>query len=137
MTVWIENPFDNLPREGSRPLRFWLMARAFVQAGVRVQPVMETYALLPLALAVEAGGVASVLPGALVAVLRHHGELQARPLVEPAALTPLAFATFRQAPVSRVQQAALALAADPAWLAHAAEHSGALGQNHGARLTRA
>lgn len=36
MTVWIENPFDNLPREGSRPLRFWLMARAFVQAGHRV-----------------------------------------------------------------------------------------------------
>ncbi len=36
MTVWIENPFDNLPCEGSRPLRFWLMARAFVQAGCRV-----------------------------------------------------------------------------------------------------
>ncbi len=36
MTVWIENPFDNLPREGSRPLRFWLMARAFVRAGHRV-----------------------------------------------------------------------------------------------------
>ncbi len=36
MTVWIENPFDNLPREGSRPLRYWLMARAFVAAGHRV-----------------------------------------------------------------------------------------------------
>lgn len=36
MTVWIENPFDNLPREGSRPLRFWLMARAFVRMGHRV-----------------------------------------------------------------------------------------------------
>ena len=36
MTVWIENPFDNLPKEGSRPLRYWLMARAFVAAGHRV-----------------------------------------------------------------------------------------------------
>ena len=36
MTVWIENPFDNLPREGSRPLRYWLMARAFVAVGHRV-----------------------------------------------------------------------------------------------------
>lgn len=36
MTVWIENPFDNLPREGSRPLRYWLMARAFAQRGHRV-----------------------------------------------------------------------------------------------------
>jgi glycosyltransferase involved in cell wall biosynthesis len=33
MTVWIINPFDNLPMEGSRPQRYWLMARAFVGAG--------------------------------------------------------------------------------------------------------
>ena len=33
MTVWIINPFDNLPMEGSRPQRFWLMARAFARAG--------------------------------------------------------------------------------------------------------
>ena len=36
MSVWIVNPFDNLPAEGSRPLRFWLLARAFVAAGHRV-----------------------------------------------------------------------------------------------------
>lgn len=36
MTVWIVNPFDNLPTEGSRPQRYWLMARAFVAAGHRV-----------------------------------------------------------------------------------------------------
>lgn len=29
MRVWIENPFDNLPIEGFRPQRFWLMADAF------------------------------------------------------------------------------------------------------------
>ena len=33
MRVWIANPFDNLPQEGFRPQRYWLMARAFVRAG--------------------------------------------------------------------------------------------------------
>ncbi len=33
MTVWIVNPFDNLPAEGYRPQRYWLMAEAFIQAG--------------------------------------------------------------------------------------------------------
>jgi len=33
MTVWIVNPFDNLPLEGNRPQRYWLMARAFAAAG--------------------------------------------------------------------------------------------------------
>ena len=33
MRVWIENPFDNLPAEGFRPQRYWLMAEAFARAG--------------------------------------------------------------------------------------------------------
>ena len=33
MTVWIVNPFDNLPLEGFRPQRYWLMASAFAEAG--------------------------------------------------------------------------------------------------------
>ena len=33
MRVWIENPFDNLPCEGFRPQRYWLMAEAFARAG--------------------------------------------------------------------------------------------------------
>ena len=36
MTVWIQNPFDNLPSEGYRKQRFWLMSEAFVAAGHRV-----------------------------------------------------------------------------------------------------
>lgn len=36
MTVWMVNPFDNLPAEGMRPQRYWLMARAFARAGHRV-----------------------------------------------------------------------------------------------------
>ena len=33
MTVWIVNPFDNLPVEGYRKQRYWLMADAFTAAG--------------------------------------------------------------------------------------------------------
>ena len=33
MTVWIQNPFDNLPHEGFRKQRYWLMAEAFARAG--------------------------------------------------------------------------------------------------------
>ncbi len=36
MTVWLVNAFWDLPQEGNRPQRYWLMARAFAQAGHRV-----------------------------------------------------------------------------------------------------
>lgn len=36
MKVWIENPFDNLPPEGFRPQRYWMMASAFAAAGHEV-----------------------------------------------------------------------------------------------------
>lgn len=36
MRVWLINPFDNLPTEGCRPQRYWLMARAFVTKGHEV-----------------------------------------------------------------------------------------------------
>lgn len=36
MCVWLINPFDNLPQEGNRAQRYWLMARAFVRAGHEV-----------------------------------------------------------------------------------------------------
>lgn len=36
MTVWIHSPFDNLPLEGFRTQRYWLMAEAFVAAGYDV-----------------------------------------------------------------------------------------------------
>jgi len=34
--VWIQNPFDNLPLEGFRKQRYWLMAEAFAAAGHQV-----------------------------------------------------------------------------------------------------
>ena len=36
MLVWIQNPFDNLPPEGFRKQRYWMMAEAFVRAGHEV-----------------------------------------------------------------------------------------------------
>lgn len=36
MTVWIHSPFDNLPHEGFRTQRYWLMAEAFAAAGDEV-----------------------------------------------------------------------------------------------------
>ena len=36
MIVWIQNPFDNLPCEGYRKQRYWMMSEAFVAAGHRV-----------------------------------------------------------------------------------------------------
>lgn len=36
MKVWIVNPFDNLPPEGNRPQRYWLMSRAFARVGHEV-----------------------------------------------------------------------------------------------------
>ena len=36
MTVWIQNPFDNLPGEGYRKQRYWLMSEAFAAAGHKV-----------------------------------------------------------------------------------------------------
>ena len=36
MRIWIVNPFDNLPVEGYRPQRYWLMAEAFAAAGHEV-----------------------------------------------------------------------------------------------------
>lgn len=36
MKIWIENPFDNLPIEGFRAQRYWLMAEAFRKAGHEV-----------------------------------------------------------------------------------------------------
>ena len=36
MIIWINNPFDNLPIEGFRPQRYWLMAQAFARAGHEV-----------------------------------------------------------------------------------------------------
>ena len=99
---------------------------AFTAAGQSVVPVMETNSVLTLALSVIAGGVCSVLPGALVDTVRNDGALEALPLAAPEVLTPIGFMAHAQARPSRALEAALLLAQDEAWLRHAAAHSGLL-----------
>jgi DNA-binding transcriptional LysR family regulator len=99
---------------------------AFVTAGAPVQPALETNSILTLALAVVAGQVCSVMPGALVGTVRGYRELEALPLAEPQVRTPIGFMTQAGVPASRALEAALAMAQDDAWLRHAAAHSGLL-----------
>lgn len=99
---------------------------AFAEAGARVKPVIQTNSILTLAISVLAGDVCSVLPGALLAAAPSPGELEALPLVAPERRTPVGFMYLAEVRASRALQAALQLAQDPAWLAHAARHSGAL-----------
>lgn len=101
---------------------------AFTQAGVAVEPAIETNSILTLALSVAAGDVCSVLPGALVAAVRGQGELEALPLTAPDVRTPIGFIRARSAQPTRAIEAALALAEDAGWRAHAAAHSGSLGR---------
>ena len=68
----------------------------------------------------------SVLPGALVDVALQYPELEALPLIEPDVVTPIGLLVQRGGLLSIAQHAALRLANDPEWLAHAAQHSGLL-----------
>lgn len=103
-----------------------IVDRAFATAGVPIEPAFETNAVLSLALAVVAGEVCSVMPGALVDAVRGYRELEALPLVEPQVRTPIGFMTQTAVRASRALDAALALARDEDWLRHAASHSGLL-----------
>jgi DNA-binding transcriptional LysR family regulator len=99
---------------------------AFVNAGVPVQPACESNSVLALTLAVAAGNVCSVMPGALVGTVRGEGGLEALPLVEPEVRTPIGFMAAGGVRPSRALEAALELAQDAQWLQHAAAHSGLL-----------
>lgn len=99
---------------------------AFAQAGVTVKPVVETNSVLTLGLSVLVGEVSSILPGALVAVLRGYAELEAVPLIGPEVLTPIGFMfSFTDRP-SHTLRAALNMAEDPLWKLHATAHTGLL-----------
>lgn len=99
---------------------------SFAAAGVTVQPVIETNAVLPLVLSVLTGDVSSVLPGALVAVALQYQELEALPLIDPVVVTPIRLLLPNGGHRSLAQQAAIRLAGEAEWLAHAAAHSGSL-----------
>lgn len=100
-----------------------LVDGAFAAAGASVKPVIETNSVLTLALTVAVGEVCSVMAGAMVCAVKGYRELEALPLIGPDLAAPIGFMTQFSDRPSRTLQAALTLAAEPAWLAHAAQHS--------------
>ena len=99
---------------------------AFAQAGVQVKPVIETNSILTLGLSVLVGDVSSVLPGALVSVLRGYHELEAVPLCEPEVLTPIGFMYAITPRTTHTLRAALDLAEEPVWRQQVKAHTGLL-----------
>lgn len=100
---------------------------AFKQAGAKtVKPVIETNSILTLSLTVLVGEVSSILPGALVDVLRGYPELEAVPLTGPEVLTPIGFMYVGTDRPSHALRAALDMANDPVWQQHVAAHAGLL-----------
>ncbi|WP_280189944.1 LysR substrate-binding domain-containing protein [Delftia sp. PS-11] len=106
---------------------------AFAAVQASVQPAMETNSVLALVMAVAqsgpedgSGGMATVLPGAMVATVRHMPGLLARPLRSPELLTPIGFMAQQGAAYTRALQAALLLQEDAQWRAQCLRHAGAL-----------
>jgi len=108
--------------------------RAIVDAALRaggvaadaVQVAVETDSVLALVAAVQAGGLASVLPGALVRSLQPAAPLSVHPLESPVVRTAVGWMGRPSGQTSRVVAAALALAESEAWRAHLPRLSGAL-----------
>ncbi|MET3496848.1 LysR family transcriptional regulator [Variovorax boronicumulans] len=103
-----------------------IMDQALREAGVPVSAAIETNSVLTLTLAVSAGTVSSVLPGAMVAAVRSHRELEALPLVAPEVRTPIGFMTQDGVRSSRALDAALAFLQTPEWAEQVRLHSGTL-----------
>lgn len=103
---------------------------AFASVQVAVQPAMETNSVLTLVMAVaqagEGAGMATVLPGAMVATVRHMPGLVARPLRSPELVTPIGFMAQQGVAPTRALQAALQLQEDAAWRDQCLRHAGAL-----------
>jgi len=106
-----------------------IMDQSLREAGVPVSPAIETNSVLTLTLAVSAGTVSSVLPGAMVAAVRTHRELEALPLVAPEVRTPIGFMTQDGVRASRALDAALAFLQTPEWAEQVRLHSGTLGSD--------
>ncbi len=107
-----------------------LLERVFAGLGLQVRPVLETDSVLALVVAVQAGPLAAVMPGALVATVAPAPGLHVSPLTQPDLRTPIAFMTSARVRPSRALEAALALAGRADWLQHAQAFSGALSPHH-------
>ena len=107
-----------------------LLERVFARLGLEVRPALETDSVLALVVAVQAGPLAAVMPGALVATVAPAPGLHVSPLTQPDLRTPIAFMTSARVRPSRALEAALALAGRADWLQHARAFSGALTARH-------
>lgn len=103
-----------------------LIDGAFREAGCKVDAAIETNSIVTIVLSVLYGEVCSVLPGALMALVRGYQGLEALPLCDPEIHTPIGFMVAGSSRTSRALDAALALAHDGAWLRHAATQGGLL-----------
>ena len=120
------------PRGGAParcPIRA-IVDSAFRCAQAVPRPAIETNSILTLALAVVAGRVSSIMPGALVDAVQGYGELEALPLVEPFIEVPIALMVHDSNRLSRTLEAALDFAQGPQWLAQAALHGTLFGTSH-------
>ena len=103
-----------------------IIDRALAEAQVQVTPAIESNSTVTLVTAVQAGGVCSILPGALLGTVLEQGALEARPLTGPDVRIPIAFMLHSSSRPSQALEAALLLAEDPDWLAQASQHAGDL-----------
>jgi DNA-binding transcriptional LysR family regulator len=92
---------------------------AFLEAGLDVKPALETNSIVAAVMSVFDGEMCTVIPGALLALAGGYKGLEALPLRGPDVETPIGFMVARGIRVSRVLDAAIALANDAAWLQHA------------------
>ena len=123
---WAQAGLDNLCLLTPDMHNRQIVERAFAAVGVALRPVMETNSVQALLQAVLEAGLSSIVPGAVLATVRHVPGVHAAPLVDPAVHSEVAF-IYQQAQAGMpALQAALALVATPAWQAQCLQHAGAL-----------
>jgi len=93
---------------------------------VHTSPSSTLNSVVTIVLSVLDGEVCTVLPGALMALVRGYRGLEALPLRQPEVRTPIGFMMVAGMRESRALEAALTLAQDGAWLRHAATQGGLL-----------
>ena len=102
-----------------------IVERAFQAAGVPLPLAMETNSVQALLQAVVEMGMASIVPGAVLATLRDAG-VQAAPLTTPVVRSEVAFIYQQAQSPIRALQAALALMDSDDWRGVCLQHAGAL-----------
>ncbi|MBB6577311.1 DNA-binding transcriptional LysR family regulator [Comamonas odontotermitis] len=103
-----------------------IVQRAFACVDVQPRPVLETNSVQALLQAVLDGGLASIVPGAVLATVRHMPGVHAAPLVDPVVHSEVAFIYQQAQAAMPALQAALALMAMPTWHTLCQHHAGAL-----------